>query len=47
MNGSPTGGDAYDYFVSKPHKKQKGEKFVSVSSTLTNDCICDFSVVAH
>lgn len=40
MNGSPIGGDAYDYFVSIPHKTWKANIFDCISGIESHDSIC-------
>lgn len=40
MDGAPTGDDAYDIFGANL-TKHKGDKFVSVSSIVINDCTCN------
>ncbi len=43
MDGSLSGGDAYEDFVSITSQNKKGEKFVCLSGANANDCVCNIS----
>lgn len=43
MDGSLSGGDAYEDFVSVTSQNKKGEKFVCLSGANVNDCFRNIS----
>lgn len=43
MDGSLSGGDAYEDFVSITSQNKKGEKFVCLSGANADDCFCNIS----
>lgn len=43
MDGSLSGGDAYEDFVSITSQNKKGEKFVCLSGANANDCVRNIS----